>query len=555
MKEFYPEYFKLPAHERDRKFSQVFDEIVDSPEVLIFTFEQNECAKNVEWLLLAFKHCFEGKYLHPREWFIAFDEDRLIQDKKIYLKYFANDGDYKLSTTTRFQFGDKLKRFHSDYIESAFFMPDEIEDNLDAMIIESKNYSFDYFQYSTIKTEWQYILSLVPSIAMIYQFSETNMCDRHIIRYLRTTIHKHYHYCKDKFSSHYIRNIHCVYLDILLKLSIRTMNLNVNVNKSNDNIVTNTSTNLNKNKNTDINGNENCDYEYNSKQLVRVLDRVILPFCKLSIDSHVMFDENPNFDVDKHAQNEVRCPLEGNGDCQHLFIAIKFMCIFYFLTNDLKQLIKYITTYKTHVKINHCQIGNNVYGENQSCNHSENINTKRDLDFISQMQKFAQSPTYNNQGSNNSKTDEQIKLVIKHLEYDKHNRFQFDNPQPEIVASNCPVLKKMFLSKNQQLCNTNCNRDSDGNLSQDEQKAHNGSDGDDKSDEDDYDDYDGDYHKYYYGWRNLTLLKECHYCHEKSNKLKKCKKCLNAFYCSKICQKRDWNLNNHREKCCRVSAS
>ena len=50
--------------------------------------------------------------------------------------------------------------------------------------------------------------------------------------------------------------------------------------------------------------------------------------------------------------------------------------------------------------------------------------------------------------------------------------------------------------------------------------------------------------------KNLAMMKQCCYfkCLKKDIKLKKCKQCLSVFYCSKICQKRDW-IDQHRESC------
>ena len=50
-------------------------------------------------------------------------------------------------------------------------------------------------------------------------------------------------------------------------------------------------------------------------------------------------------------------------------------------------------------------------------------------------------------------------------------------------------------------------------------------------------------------WRNIALSKECNVCNRKQKVLKKCKHCRNVFYCSKECQKIDWNLNNHKAIC------
>ena len=57
--------------------------------------------------------------------------------------------------------------------------------------------------------------------------------------------------------------------------------------------------------------------------------------------------------------------------------------------------------------------------------------------------------------------------------------------------------------------------------------------------------------------KNITMLKQCNWehCRKKSVKLKRCKKCRSVFYCSKLCQKKDWNLfagnkPPHRFSCC-----
>ena len=53
-------------------------------------------------------------------------------------------------------------------------------------------------------------------------------------------------------------------------------------------------------------------------------------------------------------------------------------------------------------------------------------------------------------------------------------------------------------------------------------------------------------------WNNVVLMKECNSCHVTTKKLKKCKKCKIVYYCSKLCQKRDWNEGNHRLHCMRI---
>ena len=43
---------------------------------------------------------------------------------------------------------------------------------------------------------------------------------------------------------------------------------------------------------------------------------------------------------------------------------------------------------------------------------------------------------------------------------------------------------------------------------------------------------------------NVLMIKQCNweYCRRKSVKLKRCKKCRSVYYCSKLCQKKDWQL-------------
>ena len=54
-------------------------------------------------------------------------------------------------------------------------------------------------------------------------------------------------------------------------------------------------------------------------------------------------------------------------------------------------------------------------------------------------------------------------------------------------------------------------------------------------------------------WRNMLVQKkvECHYCQKRCDEyqLKLCNKCKNTYYCSKICQKKDWNLRFHKIAC------
>ena len=51
-------------------------------------------------------------------------------------------------------------------------------------------------------------------------------------------------------------------------------------------------------------------------------------------------------------------------------------------------------------------------------------------------------------------------------------------------------------------------------------------------------------------FRNLCLLRECNNsnCYEKKKKLKKCKSCRAVYYCSKACQREDWEFR-HKMQC------
>ena len=48
---------------------------------------------------------------------------------------------------------------------------------------------------------------------------------------------------------------------------------------------------------------------------------------------------------------------------------------------------------------------------------------------------------------------------------------------------------------------------------------------------------------------NIAMFKECNYngCNKKDVILKRCKKCVSVYYCSRLCQKKDWL--NHRRVC------
>ena len=52
---------------------------------------------------------------------------------------------------------------------------------------------------------------------------------------------------------------------------------------------------------------------------------------------------------------------------------------------------------------------------------------------------------------------------------------------------------------------------------------------------------------------NILVRKECNnkQCLNKNKKLRKCKKCLSVFYCSRLCQKRDW-IKTHKYECKKI---
>ena len=58
-----------------------------------------------------------------------------------------------------------------------------------------------------------------------------------------------------------------------------------------------------------------------------------------------------------------------------------------------------------------------------------------------------------------------------------------------------------------------------------------------------------------YNFKNIWSScerKHCAVCNRVGNKhckLKICKRCKMTFYCSKLCQKRDWNFGDHHTKC------
>ena len=50
-------------------------------------------------------------------------------------------------------------------------------------------------------------------------------------------------------------------------------------------------------------------------------------------------------------------------------------------------------------------------------------------------------------------------------------------------------------------------------------------------------------------WKNIISIKWCHFCHLNNVVLKRCKGCRKVFYCGVTCQKKDWNLKNHKLFC------
>ena len=54
-------------------------------------------------------------------------------------------------------------------------------------------------------------------------------------------------------------------------------------------------------------------------------------------------------------------------------------------------------------------------------------------------------------------------------------------------------------------------------------------------------------------WKNVIFnkLKRCNFCDKTCNEssLLVCKRCRQARYCSKICQKSDWNIGSHKDSC------
>ena len=51
-------------------------------------------------------------------------------------------------------------------------------------------------------------------------------------------------------------------------------------------------------------------------------------------------------------------------------------------------------------------------------------------------------------------------------------------------------------------------------------------------------------------WKNVTIMKACNHCGKKNKTLKKCRLCVNhqMYYCSRKCQKKDWNSAVHRHR-------
>ena len=55
--------------------------------------------------------------------------------------------------------------------------------------------------------------------------------------------------------------------------------------------------------------------------------------------------------------------------------------------------------------------------------------------------------------------------------------------------------------------------------------------------------------KLYIKWKNVTTLRMCCICKRNSKHMLRCRHCRKRLYCSRKCQKIDWNLNNHKRKC------
>ena len=56
--------------------------------------------------------------------------------------------------------------------------------------------------------------------------------------------------------------------------------------------------------------------------------------------------------------------------------------------------------------------------------------------------------------------------------------------------------------------------------------------------------------------KNIAMLKQCNWkhCMRKSTVLRRCAKCKSVFYCSKLCQKKDWSLSTHKNDCKKLSS-
>ena len=150
--------------------------------------------------------------------------------------------------------------------------------------------------------------------------------------------------------------------------------------------------------------------------------------------------------------------------------------------------------------------------------------TKRCLYYISKGKRFQQFvntlymnccnpkfPCFDLHGSNSSSNKCQkarFKVVKKFLYeiVDIVTDMEFMATIQSKPMSNCLILKKLFVNNN-----NDCN-----NLR--------------------------------YGLKNVVLSKQCHYCMTKDVKLKKCNGCKSVFYCSRLCQKKDW-VKNHMRYC------
>ena len=50
----------------------------------------------------------------------------------------------------------------------------------------------------------------------------------------------------------------------------------------------------------------------------------------------------------------------------------------------------------------------------------------------------------------------------------------------------------------------------------------------------------------------IDISKQCNVCGKESELLKYCAQCENVKYCSRKCQKIDWNINNHKQRCIKI---